>query len=113
MQAYLLGFIWFSLVFLGGSPRAKLYPQVGRYPFLTGRMAPTVFGDDGVASLTSERLASIFSRNWRALSFQVKRMECSRACSRDRVNALRHAALRSSSSTPAPCPTTSIGPGTG
>ena len=49
----------------------------------------------------------------RALSCQVKRIECSRACSRGRVNAVRQAARRSSSSTPAPGPTTSIGPGTG
>jgi hypothetical protein len=39
-----------------------------RYPFLMGRIAPTVFRDDRVASLTSERLISMFSRNWHATS---------------------------------------------
>jgi peptidoglycan/LPS O-acetylase OafA/YrhL len=83
-----------------------------RYPRPATRATPTRSGD-GAGCRRSTRLISILSRNWRALSFQVKRRECSRAFSREMVSALRQAALKSSLSTPALGATTSIGPGAG
>jgi peptidoglycan/LPS O-acetylase OafA/YrhL len=83
-----------------------------RYPRPATRATPTR-SEEGTGCRRSTRLISILSRNWRALSFQVKRRECSRGRSRGMVSALRQAVRKSSSSTPAPGATTSIGPGAG
>ena len=82
------------------------------YPRSATRATPTL-SRVGAGCLRPARLISMLSRNWRALSFQVKRSECSRGLSRGINSALRQAALKSSSSTPALAGTTSIGPGAG